>query len=443
MSFKRTASGLALAGLLGAPFAAAPALAQDQIPFVHNTYRTGPFSGSGIPVGDGTRDYFLMLNNRDGGIGGVKIAFEECETAYDTRRSIECYEQARQKGTILYVPWSTGAALAQIPRAHIDKIPQFSMGYGLSAAAVGGVFPWVFNPPSTYWDGASAFIRYVGQREGGMDKLKGKTIGLLHLDAPFGKEPIPVLEALAKEHGFTVKLYPVPPTEMQNQSSIWLSIRRDRPDWVYLQGWGAMNPTAVREAGRAGFPVDRMVGVWWAGGDDDARPAGAQAKGYKALNWHATGPDVPVLQDIIKHVHDKGQSLTTKEKVGENLYNRGVFQGMLIAEGIRNAQRITGKKVINGDDMRRGLESLNITAARWEELGAKGFAAPVRVSCEDHSGHHAVYVMEWDGQKWTRASDYIEPQRDRVRPLLETAAKDYATGNAGWPQRSEACEKQS
>ena len=47
---------------------------------------------------------------------------------------------------------------------------------------------WIFNPPATYWDGASAFIRHAADVEGGFDKLKGKTIGLVYLDAPYGKE---------------------------------------------------------------------------------------------------------------------------------------------------------------------------------------------------------------------------------------------------------------
>ena len=71
------------------------------------------------------------------------------------------------------------------------------MAYGLSASADGNLFPWIFNPPATYWDGASAFVRHVADVEGGFDKLKGKTIGLVHLDAPYGKEPIPLLQALA------------------------------------------------------------------------------------------------------------------------------------------------------------------------------------------------------------------------------------------------------
>jgi branched-chain amino acid transport system substrate-binding protein len=434
---------LIAAALLGATAWAAPAMAQDTILIQSNSYRTGPFSGSGIPVADGISDYLTMLNERDGGIGGVKIKFEECETGYDTKKSVECYEQGKAKGSIIYLPWSTGATLAAIPRAHVDKMPVMSMAYGLSAAADGSVFPWVFNPPATYWDGASILLNYIAKEEGGLDKLKGKKIGLIHLDAPFGKEPIPVLQNLAKKYGFEVLLYPVPAAEMQNQGALWLNIRRDKPDWLYNQGWGAMNPTAVKEAIKNNFPVNRLVGVWWAGGDDDARAGGAEAKGYKSLSWHLFGQDFPVMQDILKHVHAKGLSKTTKEKVGEALYARTVYQGMMVAEAIRNAQKLTGKKVINAEDMRRGLEALNVTEARLKELGMEGFASPLKVECGDHNGHHKAFVAEWDGTKWVKASDWISPSKDEVRPLIEAAAKDYAEKNTGWPKRSEVCDPRS
>ena len=142
----------------GTVLLAGAAAAQDSIYLPMNTYRTGPFAGSGVHVADGMRDYITLLNERDGGIGGVKINYEECETGYDTKKSVECYELQKSKGSILYSPWSTGATLAAIPRAAADKIPILSMAYGLSASADGSVFPWVFNPPATYWDGASVFI---------------------------------------------------------------------------------------------------------------------------------------------------------------------------------------------------------------------------------------------------------------------------------------------
>ena len=183
---------------------------------------------------------------------------------------------------------------------------------------------------------------------------------MLHLDAPYGKEPIPLLEALAKKYGYELKLYPVAGQDMQNQGAVWLNVRRDRPDWIILQGWGAMNPTAVKEAIRTGYPIGKMVGIWWSGSDDDARGGGAEAKGYKSLPLHQAGARIPGPSGIKKHVVDKGLSQVDKDKFGEMFYNRGVYNSMIVAEAIRNAQKITGKKVVTGEDVRQGLESLNI-----------------------------------------------------------------------------------
>ena len=139
---------------------APPAFAEDiYVPLF--TYRTGPFSGSGIYIAEGMHDYLEMLNQRDGGIGGVKLAIEECETGYDTKKGLECYEAVKDKKPVVVNPWSTGITLPLIPRASVDKIPVLSMAYGLSASAIGETFPWIFNPPATYWDGMSMILSYI------------------------------------------------------------------------------------------------------------------------------------------------------------------------------------------------------------------------------------------------------------------------------------------
>ena len=63
----------ALGAIACAPMLSAPAFAQDSVYVPLLTYRTGAFAGSGIPIADGMRDYLTMLNERDGGIGGVKL----------------------------------------------------------------------------------------------------------------------------------------------------------------------------------------------------------------------------------------------------------------------------------------------------------------------------------------------------------------------------------
>jgi branched-chain amino acid transport system substrate-binding protein len=319
-------------------------------------------------------------------------------------------------------------------------MPILSMAYGRAASAVGREFPWVFNPPATYWDGLSMIMKYIGDKEGGLEKLRGKTIGYIYFDGGYGLEPVPLLEQYAKDYGFTVKKYPVSPADMQNQSGLWLGVRRDRPNWMIMWGWGAMNPSAVQEAAKINFSMDRFVGIWWSGSEDDARPASAGAKGYLSLNFNAVGSNFPAIQDILTNVVAKGLSQTPRDKVGENLYNRGVLNAALIAEAIRNAQGLTGKKVVDATDVRRGLETLKITAARWKELGLENFAGPLEVTCSDHNGHHAAYMQQWDGTKWVKASDWITPMKDKVQPLLDAAANDYVSKNQPWPKRTEACD---
>ena len=442
MRLKHIVLGVAVGSLAGASVMASKAVAEDSVYVPLFSYRTGAFANSGIPIANGIADYIHMLNARDGGIGGVKLQYEECETGYKNEKGVECYESLKDKHPVVISPWSTGITLALIPKAAVNHTPILSMAYGLSASAVGKDFPWVFNPPATYWDGLSIIFRYIGGKEGGLDKLKGKTIGYIFFDGGYGREPLPLLHQFANEYGFTVKEYPVPPADMQNQSGLWLNVRRDRPHSRIMWGWGAMNPTAVQEAAKTGYPLDHFIGVWWSGAEDDARPAGAGAKGYLSLNFNAVGDKFPAIQDIEKYVIGK-DSQTPKEKVGENLYNRGVYNAVLITEAIRNAQQITGKKVVTGDDVRRGLETLKIPPERWKEIGLPDFGAPVEVTCEDHNGHHSAYVQQWDGAKWVKVSDWISPMKDKVMPLLDAAAQDYLTKNQPWPKRTEACDKSS
>ena len=83
--------------LMAAALAAGPlvslAQAAGEMFFPIMTYRTGPYAPSGIPIANGANDYLNLTNERDGGINGVKVVYEECETQYDTKQGVECYER--------------------------------------------------------------------------------------------------------------------------------------------------------------------------------------------------------------------------------------------------------------------------------------------------------------------------------------------------------------
>ena len=394
----------------------------------HLTYRVGPFAANGTMGANAITDYFTMLNERDGGIGGLKVNPEECETGYNAQKGVECYESYRGKNPLMHIPNSTGITLQLLQKAPEDEVPIFTMGYGLSAAAKGETFPWAFNYPASYWSQMTSILSYIDSETG----LKGKKLAFLYLDGGYGREPIPLLDKLSPQMGFDVVKIPVAFADSQNQGSQWLTIRKEKPDWVIMWGWGVMNITAIKEAAKTRFPLDRFIGNWWSGAHVDTEALGSKAKGYLASSFTTTGTDFPAIQDMIKYVVKPGKSKTEMGMPGKVLYNRAMFNAVIIAEAITVAQKMTGKKNVTGADVRLGLENIKLDEARLKELGLEGFTAPVIGSCADHENGGSIFVQQWDGSDWKRITGLIPPMTDVVQPLLTAAAEKYVSDKSGW-----------
>ncbi|MFA3916925.1 ABC transporter substrate-binding protein [Ruegeria hyattellae] len=411
---------------LGVMMAAGPAMADLVFPSL--SYRTGPYAAGGIPFADGYADYFTLLNERDGGIGGVMTSVPECETGYNTEKGVECYEATKGEGALVYQPLSTGITYQLIPKATVDDIPIHSMGYGRTSAKNGDVFSHVFNYPANYWDGASGAVNYLLDENGG--DLNGKKIALVYHNSAYGKEPIRTLEELSAKHGFELVALPVDHPG-QEQKSQWLQIRRDKPDYVLMWGWGVMNQVAVQEAANIRFPMENFIGVWWSGAEHDVTPAGDAANGYKALTFHNVGTDFPVFDDIQKYVVDAGKAAGAGDQVGTVLYNRGLYAAMLAAEAAKKAQEIHGTADITSAQMRDGMEALEITEAKMAELGLPNFGPTFSVNCKNHGGDALVGVTQWDAanKTWSMISEFKATDGDVIGPLIDEDSSAYAGEN--------------
>jgi len=417
------AIALSLASLAAAPSAFAQAKEQF---FPLLSYRTGPYAPNGVPWADGKQDYLKMINARDGGINGVKLTYEECETGYATDRGVECYERLKSRpGVALFDPQATGITFALTEKVVNDKIPLVTLGYGLSVAQDGLAFKWNFPLMGSYWTGADILIQHLGKKEGGLDKLKGKKITLVYHDSPFGKEPIALLQERSRQLGFELQLIPVTAPGVE-QKAAWLQVRQSRPDYVLLWGWGIMNSTALKEAQATGYPRDKMFGVWWAGAEPDVKDVGEGAKGYSALALNTSGTSPKVIQDILKYVHDKGQGTGPRDEVGSVLYTRGVIIQMLGVEAVRRAQERFGKgKVMTGEQVRWGLENLSLDQKKLDALGLSGVMRPISTSCTDHMGSTWARVHTWDGSKWNFSSDWYQSDDQIIKPLVKAGAEKY------------------
>jgi branched-chain amino acid transport system substrate-binding protein len=410
-------------------------------------FRTGPYATSGIPLWSGFSDYLTLLNERDGGINGVKIKIAACETAYDVKLSIECYEKVKHGALALFMP-STPAAYELIPKVTAEHIPMITPGSGRTSSADGRVFPWVFNFPATYWTGASVILEYIAdqerdyiaepERDYGADRvrdtasLKGKRIGFLYLDSSYGREPIPILTEVAKQQAFEFLPYPAEPPGF-DQAAIWEQITRDRPDWLLLWGWGKMNEISITSAAAHKFPMSRFIGSWWSSSENDVRLAGANADGLLGAALHAPGAVCPVHDDVLKYVYDAGKAREPgfRPHVGEVLYNRGLAIGMWLTEGIRKAMYLRGTSHVTSADVRDGFEALDLTDEAIERLGFEGMVSPMKIGCANHEGPGKAAIQQWDatGQRWRLVSRFYEPDRSLIEPMIRTDSERYATEN--------------
>ena len=388
-------------------------------------YRTGAYAPSGIPLVDGINDYFTMVNERDGGIGGVPVRVLECETGYNTEKSVECYESTKAEGSLVYQPMSTGVTYQLIPKATADGIALHTLGYGRTSAANGSVFSNVFNYPANYWTAASVAVNHLLDQNGG--SISGKKVTLVYHNSAYGKEPIRVLEMLADKHGFEFNAIPVDHPG-QEQKSQWLQIRREKPDYVLMWGWGVMNSVAINEAANIRFPMENFIGVWWSGSENDVLPAGMRADGYKALALNAPGTDYGIYDELKANVWDKGLTAGAGDQIGSVLYNRALYMAFLTHMAIEKAQEVTGVADISQADMIKGMEALEITDAMMAENGLAGFAPSFKVTCEDHGGSGLGAVQQWDAsaKTWNLITDFIEPDMGMIAPLIKEDSEAFA-----------------
>jgi branched-chain amino acid transport system substrate-binding protein len=388
--------------------------------------REGPFAPSGIPWWNGYIDYLTLLNERDGGIIGMKIKIVRCEASFDTKRGIECYEKLKNEA-LVFVPGSTPVANYIIDRTNADKVPILTAGYGRPSSANGRVFKWSFNFPATYWSASSIIIKYISDQE--RQKLKGKKIGLLAINNAAGKELISVLTALAKREGFEFQAYPIDPPGL-DQKAIWARIQQNRPDWLLLNTLGEMTRVAIREAAALRFPMNHFIGYGFSDTESDVQDMQLTANGYLGLALRAPGAVCPVHDEIIKYVYGRGKALDPeyRPRIGEVLYNHGLTEAMWVTEAIVKAMEIHHKKEINAEELRDGLEALDITEERLEALGFEGMVAPVKVTCANHEGAARAAIQQWDapGQRWRLVSGFYEPHKDLIAPMIAADSEAYA-----------------
>ena len=406
-----------LAGVAALACASTAGWAQDKViklGFAQDFTKVYTFVSS--EYSQGQRDYLSLINAR-GGIKGYTFQATVVDHGNEPQRGIEAYERFKADGTVLMDFFSTPVSRAIVPRALKEGQNILTLFHGRSDAADGETFPTIFPAGALYWSQATVILKYIADQEKG--DLKGKKIALVGIDSPFGKEPLPIFQAVGAKEGFELQtfFYPSPGNE---QSSSWTAVRRFNPDWVVIWGAGGGQTVSLRDAIRNGIKLDRLLSVMWLSETDTEIAGKDAAKGVLRFEGAAYGRDIPIIKAILDEVVAKGKGAGPAEKVGSSYYNIGVAGMSVVVEGARIALEKGGP--VTAASLRQGLEQI-------KDFSAQGLVPPVTITPKDHQGGGRGRISQWDGAKWVPKTDWYAAYQDVVWDLIRKNAEEFKKAN--------------
>ncbi|MFD2377991.1 ABC transporter substrate-binding protein [Ottowia pentelensis] len=384
-----------------------PAWAQDKAPIQFATLLdfTRVYTFLTAEYSQGQQDY-INLVNQEGGIDGHPIKLIIKDHASYPERGIALYNEAKAAGAVFFDFLSSPVANALMPRVDEDHMPMIAFAHGRADAADGDAFPYVFPSAAIYRSQAALLLKYIDEQEGG---LKGKKIAFVHIDSAFGKEPIELIERVAKTKGFELKLYPypVPGTE---QAATWSEVRKNRPDKIII--WGAGPGQGVHSQRRhqrhraQGHPLGDLAVRKRHVGLQGQRGGGRQAR-HPGQHRHRSG-------DPEAHRRQGGHARQGQRRQGQGrhhlLQHRRGQHGNRGAGG--QAGHAKGGAPLTGEKIKAGYETI-------KDFTAEGLMPPLTITAKDHQGGGAGMISEWDGKQWAPKSDWGSAYQDVVWDLIK------------------------
>ena len=400
-----------LATVAGALGMASPAVASHEIVIGMQCDRTGATQIVGTILCPGKHDYIALVNSK-GGVEGHKIKALEVDHEYKVPPGVESYERHKKEGAVSIDVYGTPHIYALAAKLTEDRIPGTSPGFGSAAAADGIRYPYIFPIAATYWSQGAAAVDFVKKQ---MGSLKGKKIAYIFYDNPAGREPIEVLQDLAKIEGFEMKMFAVPPPGVEMGAQVLDIAQRFRADFVIAHLFGGAPGVSIKEFKRVGYPLRKVVSFVWGSAEVNIEAGGgfAAAEGYYTMQFAGVGEDFPVLNEI-KDMYKKQGKPIPKEMASTVYYNRGVLIAAVHVEAIRNALKAKPDGKITGSDVKAGFEKIsNFT------LG--GLVPPLKITPADHEGGGLVQIWQVKGGKFVKVTDWYAAYPDVVAKHIKAA----------------------
>jgi branched-chain amino acid transport system substrate-binding protein len=86
-----------------------------------------------------------------------------------------------------------------------------------------------------------------------------------------------------------------------------------------------------------------------------------------------------------------------------------------------------GRRPLTGEQVRWGLENLDLDEARLKQLGFEDMLKSIKVSCADHEGARTARIQQWNGKTWDVISGWYTADETMTDPIVKEVSAKYAS----------------
>ena len=358
--------------------------------------RSGPTVNIGAKLCDGFQNWIEVANNSLGGVKGRPVQALEVDHKYEVPLGVDAYKRLVTRDNVPEILcYGTPIVDALAPSGNQDKIVLWTPGFGLSTAADGKQFPYIFIGVATYYAQAMALMDYVAQDWKQQGKTGNAKFIFMHTDNPFGRDPLEVIKNESKTLGLDLVDTVAVPANAVDMTTIMATAKDKNPDYIVTQLGGKLPALSIQGAEKVGFPRDKMITMVWGFSEDEVDVAKQAAEKYRGLQFTALLSDNPEAYQLLdKYWKDSGQQPNPKRT--SVYYARGVMSADIMLEALRLADDPT-----KGESVKKGAESIR-------EFSAHGMISGTTLSSDDHGGSRKVRMYEVQNGELKRIKDWFE-----------------------------------
>ena len=375
---------------------------------------SGKATGQPIPVGilcdrsgsqaivqpylcDGAANWIEMMNNTQGGVKGRPVEVSEVDVKYEVPLAVDAYKKMTSRENIrMMIPVGTPLIDALAPSSKDDKVVLWSPGFGLSDAADGKKYPYIFPGVATYHAQAMAIMQYVSDEWKAEGKSGPAKVVYLYWDNPAGRDPLDLVRNRAKEFNLEIVDAVAVPGTTVDMTTIMLQVKEKNPDYIMAHAFAKM-PILMLQAGeKVGFPPNKIIAFVWGSDEDLIKLTGPASEGYRGVQFAAHPNDNPEAYKMLEGYWQSAGKQPNPRARESLYYARGMVMGNFLFESNRLAENPS-----DGDSLKKGIETM-------KDFTAYGLLAGTSITPDDHSGSNKVRMYQVKDGKMTMVKDWFE-----------------------------------